>query len=104
MAESSEGASKPAADLSTQIAGMTARLDKALAGDNIENAGALAQLAGALARLIDAQTKAEQSVTKGDLQRFVAGMTDSITAHVTAPEVVSLIQRDWRRLIAEVAR
>lgn len=90
-------------DLSEQIGGLTRLVDEALSGGDVENADGLAKLVNALARLIDAQEKAKETVTKAELTRFVAGMAESIGAHVTSPEVRGLLQRDWRRLMDEVA-
>ena len=98
-----EPPSKDGGILSSQIESLTDLVDQALAGDYVGDADGLAKLVGALAKLIDAQTKAEQSVSKADLQRFVLGMAESINAHVAAPETRSLIQRDWRRVMVEVA-
>jgi hypothetical protein len=92
----------PADALSSQIARLSELVDRAIEGDVVEGTEALAKLVGALAKLIDARTKAEAIVKQSELVAFVAGMTDSINAHVTAPEQVSLIRRDWHRLTKEL--
>lgn len=93
----------PVEVLDSQIKRLSQVVDRAIDGDIDEHAGDLAKLIGAMARLIDARTKAEQTVTKVDLDRFVAGMTRSINAHVASPEERELLGRDWRRLALEVA-
>ncbi len=96
-------AEKSTADaLSSQIDKLSKLVDRAIDGDEVENTEALAKLVGALAKLIDARTKAEAVVKQSDLVAFVAGMTDSITAHVTAPDEVASIRRDWHRLTKEL--
>lgn len=88
--------------LSSQIDRLSGLVDRAIDGEDVENTEALAKLVGALAKLIDARTKAELVVKQSDLIAFVAGMTDSITAHVTAPDEVASIRRDWHRLTKEL--
>ena len=96
-------AEQSAADaLGSQIEKLSALVDRAIDGDDIEHTDALAKLVGALAKLIDARTKAELVVKQSDLVAFVAGMTDSINAHVTAPDEVASIRRDWHRLTKEL--
>jgi len=92
----------PADALSSQIEGLSGLVDRAIDGEDVEGTEALAKLVGALAKLIDARTKAEAVVKQSDLVAFVAGMTDSITAHVTAPDEVASIRRDWHRLTKEL--
>ena len=97
-------AEKSAADaLSSQIARLSELVDRAIAGNYEGEADDLAKLVTAMARLIDARTKAEATVKQADLLAFVAGMTDSINAHVTAPDEIASIRRDWHRLTKELA-
>lgn len=96
-------AKKSAAEsLDSKIELLSGLVDRAIDGDIVENTKALTDLIGALAKLIDARTKAELVVKQSDLIAFVAGMTDSINAHVTAPDEVALIRRDWHRLTKEL--
>lgn len=88
--------------LDSQIAKLSKLVDRAIDGNYDGEADALAKLVTAMAKLIDARTKAEAVVKQSDLIAFVAGMTDSITAHVTAPDEVALIRRDWHRLTKEL--
>ena len=88
--------------LSSQIDRLSGLVDRAIDGNEIEGTDSLAKLVGALAKLIDARTKAELVVKQSDLVAFVAGMTDSINAHVTAPDEVASIRRDWHRLTKEL--
>jgi hypothetical protein len=78
-------------------------VDGAISGGDVENADGLAKLVNALARLIDSQTKSRDVVAKPELARFVAGMTDAVNAHVTAPEERELLRRAWSRLADEAA-
>lgn len=88
--------------LSSQIANLSGLVDDAINGDYAGDADSLAKLVTALAKLTDARTKAEAVVKQSDLVAFVAGMTDSITAHVTSPDEVASIRRDWHRLTKEL--
>ena len=88
--------------LSSQIDRLSGLVDRAIDGNEVEGTDSLAKLVGALAKLIDARTKAELVVKQSDLVAFVAGMTDSINAHVTAPDEVASIRRDWHRLTKEL--
>lgn len=90
-------------DLSSQIEGLTRLVDDAISGGDVENADGLAKLVNALARLIDSQTKSQNVVSPTELANFVAGMTESISAHVTSPEVRELLRRDWLRLMDRAA-
>jgi hypothetical protein len=96
-------AAQSAADaLSSQIERLSGLVDRAIDGQDIEGTDALAKLVGALAKLIDARTKAEQAIKPADLARFIEGMTTSINAHVTSPEALVNIRRDWRRIAEEL--
>lgn len=92
----------PADALGSQISRLSGLVDRAIDGQDIEGTDALAKLVGALAKLIDARTKAEQAIKPADLARFIDGMTGSINAHVTAPEVRAEIRRDWHRIAKEL--
>lgn len=89
--------------LSLRIDRLSELVDRAIDGDEIENADSLAKLVNALARLTEARLKAEQVVKPSDLTAFIHGMTVSINAHVTSREAKENIERDWRLLIEEVA-
>jgi hypothetical protein len=89
--------------LNSQIAKLSCLVDRAIDGNYEGDADSLAKLVTAMARLIEAKNKAEASVKPAALAALIAGMSDSVNARVAAPEVVSLIQRDWRRLSEEMA-
>lgn len=92
-------AEQSAADaLGSQIEKLSALVDRAIDGDDIEHTDALAKLVGALAKLIEAKNKAEASVKPAQLMALMAGMSEVVNAHVAAPEVKADIQRGWRRL------
>ena len=97
-------AEKSAADaLSSQIARLSELVDQAISGEYAGDADALAKLVTAMARFIEAKTKAEQSIKPAALAALIAGMAGVVNAHVTAPDIRSVIRRDWHQLSKELA-
>ncbi len=89
--------------LNSQIDRLSELVDRAIDGGTVEQVDAIAKLVASLAKLIEAKTKAEQSIKPAALTALMAGMASVVNAHVTAPDIRSVIRRDWHQLSKELA-
>jgi hypothetical protein len=88
--------------LSSQIDRLSGLVDRAIDGDYAGDADSLAKLVTAYARLVEAKNKAEQSIRPAALKALMAGMAGIVNAHVTAPDIRTVIRREWHQLAEEL--